>query len=433
MINSFLHPTSKLLLIFIFCSTFFLGFSGFNLPAQADEITESRNLPDFLEDSKFSGNLRNYWQFRNFNELPASSGTSIGGMITFQSGEFFGGFSIGASYIYAQGYGLNNDNLPLGDGSIETSEISLLGEGYLRYENFDTVFKAGRLLIDTPYANRAEGFMTPISFTGMSITNQTLPNLKTTLFHFYELKNRRSDEFINAGEFATGRIAGTPEKTFGVTTLGLEWTQENIKTQFWNYYMYDMMNLAYFEAEYTVNSGGDFSPVMGFQYIREDAVDDKLLGNVESNTFGMRVGFGSASTLVTLAANYTPINTSKFRSGGYQAPWTLNTDPLYTNMMLEGLQVKPSADVGFAFKILVAHQFNDQVMVRLSFAGYDLPETVGGNDSSEWNAEVFYKFKGWLEGFEIRNQMGHVDSSTPGRDLFEHRLQLQYNFEFNAF
>ena len=328
---------------------------------------------------------------------------------------------------------MNNDYLPLGDGTLEPSEISLFGEAYLKYENFDTTFKAGRLLIDTPYANRAEGFMTPISYSGISITNQTHANLKATFFHFFEIKNRRSDKFVNAGEFATGRIAGTPEKTFGTSTLGLEWTQENIKTQFWNYYMYDMMNLAYVEMEYKADSGDGFSPLMGFQYIREDAVDDKLLGNVESDTFGLRIGFESASTLVSIAANYTPTNRSKFRSGGYQAPWTLNTDPLYTNMMLEGMQVKPSADVGFAYKLLVAHQFNDQLLVRLSFAEYDLPESVGGMDSNEWNIEVFYKFEGWLKGFEIRNQMGQVDSRTPGRDLFEHRLQLQYNFEFDAF
>ncbi len=58
---------------------------------------------------------------------------------------------------------------------------SILGESYLKFQYGNSSIKAGRQIIDTPYADSDDIGMVPNSFEGYTFTNRDLDNT-TILF-----------------------------------------------------------------------------------------------------------------------------------------------------------------------------------------------------------------------------------------------------------
>lgn len=66
----------------------------------------------------------------------------------------------------------------------------------------------------------------------------------------------------------------------------------------------------------------------------------------------------------------------------------------------------------------------------MNFTLFDLPESVGGQDSNEININFLYKFKGALKGLSILNRLAVVESELASENLIEDRFLIQYDFDY---
>ncbi len=387
----------------------------------------------FFKNGKIDGNVRNYFQTRGFETQPGSSAVSAGGKLVFDSGSFHG-FGARLGFYTANGFGLKNDGQPEFNGALAVEGINVLGEAFLEYSNLDMVIRAGRQKISTPFINPSDAFVIPFMVNGVSISNTHFKNLSLHAMHIVNIRNRQSDEFENAGEFATKRLGILSTDTSGTSIFGVTWEANNLKAQVWEYYLFDLFNLFYLQVDYSLPvNESSIQPFLSIQFAREDETGDALLGEVGSTILGGKLGVVKEATTLSFSLNYVPQNSDSFRNGGILAPFSFATDPLFTNSQMQGLATQGTSQIGFVYKATLTHQFTSQFKAWVSHTRFDLPSNVGGVDSNETDVDMTYRFGGVFKGLSVRNRFAITSSDRSNENIWENRFQIQYSFSFSPF
>jgi hypothetical protein len=95
------------------------------------------------------------------------------------------------------------------------------------------------------------------------------------------------------------------------------------------------------------------------------------------------------------------------------------------------LTVKGSAFVGWAHSWGINYEYKDSLSLGANFTLFDLPESLGGQDSNEINLNFLYKFKGTLKGLSVMNRIGVIQSNLASENLIEDRFMIQYDFDMS--
>ena len=405
---------------FLIIAAIFFCFAGSSYASPWREV---------WNDSVFNGYIRSYYQTRELKTPNDVELYSLGTKLNFETGSLYG-LQGGAAFYIANDLGANRDDVKSQNFLLPVSELNTVGQAYLKYSRDQTEITVGRQTVDTPFINPSNAFIVPVTFWGYALSDSSLKSVTFDLMYLEKIKLRQETLFQDTGNFLTDRLGVKREQTGGTTAAGITWNHQKNKIQLWNYYLPELFNMVYFQADIELPHLGVFQPFLSVQYGNQFDVGDKLLGTVNAQVFGTNIGFGWKDFKLAYGFNYLPKKSGTFRNGGFLSPYSFATDALYTNSLDGGLTLKDSAFVGLGHK-WTANYTPANFIIELSYTIYDMIKSVGGGDSGEVNFDITYFFEGLLKGVSLRNRTAWVESELEREDLIENRLQLQYVFDLS--
>lgn len=378
------------------------------------------SLHEAFSQGKYQGQLRIYDNVQAFQHGPDKYGTAFGGRLAFETnaGSLLG-FSAGFAYYTSNDLSTNHDDTAARTQFTPTVDIDILGEAYLRWSGFDSVVTAGRQLIATPFLNPSDAFVIPVTYTGYSVINKSIPNITLQAYNVLDVKSRESDAFIDMGYFAANRLGGTKKNTDGDNVVGVVFDRDGTKAQAWEYLFTDLFNLTFLEAEHVLTVGE--SKVYGSAHFgMQNDQGEKLLGEVDTQLYGVKAGIRSHGADLSLAAE-------QVAGGRFLSPYTFFTDALYTNSMITGMS---NVEAGNGWKAMLTYDFTEHFWGKISHSRFDF---AADKDFSESDFDLRYTFakESDFTGLSLISRVGYRDGSkNPAGypDLIEYRVQIQYLF-----
>jgi len=151
-------------------------------------------------------------------------------------------------------FGKREEGLFLGSDS---KGYSIVGEAYLKANVGKSVFKAGRQILDTPYADSDDAAMIPNTFEGYSLFNKDIEETTVVLAYL--------DKWSGVDAPVPEKFSEMQDSGDGVFTAGIIYDAiEQMTLEAW-YYNLDNANFNYLEADYEAKT---FE--MALQYTDQD-------------------------------------------------------------------------------------------------------------------------------------------------------------------
>lgn len=313
--------------------------------ADAGQATDSDSFNDWLAQGNLSGELKTMTFFKEFSgTLPNKRTSSLGGDIQYRSPEA-AGFSIGLGAYGAYNLGLNPSDVEKTEIYLPSDNTTVLGKAFLRYRGYGLDLQAGRIGLDTPFANEGEGWtMIPALYQGFggSYALNEKGDFKLNAYRIYRFKPLSADRFTQ-GDAGNPEIEDTSVPSVdsdGFTTLGLRYGQRwNTTAEAWYYNFDKRAQLAYGGAEIPVPGlkMGSWTPYWGAQYLHEWDANDQAAPwrNVDTDLYSGRIGMRSRHHDIYFAATHVPSKKDAFLSGGFFAPYSYG---IYDHTPLESGQ-----------------------------------------------------------------------------------------------
>ena len=250
---------------------------------------EASSLSEAFSKSEMNGQLRLGAIQTKDSAGDRSSTLALGGSLGVKTAPV-AGISLAATFYTTNAlFGKNNEGMFLDSNS---ESYSIVGEAYIQAELGKTTLKAGRHIVDTPYADSDDIGMVPNTFEGITLINQDIPNTTVML----AMLNRWS-----------GVDTETPEKFNDIQASGdsiyigalIYEGLENTTLQAWQYKL-DDTDFNYLEAVYEteaysvatqyIDQGHDntafgFSGAVNMGNLAFNAAYNKAYGTV-TNGFG---------------------------------------------------------------------------------------------------------------------------------------------------
>jgi hypothetical protein len=386
---------------------------GFSSVALSDVINTA------LENGKVSGNIRAYYNTRDYETRADESAFALGAALRAETGGI-GAFKFGLGAYTAQDLGTNSSD-PAKVNKRLGSDLEVIGEAYVSASAADTLFTLGRQRISTPFANDGDAFVIPFSFEGGSIQNKSIANLTIELDYINTIKNRNSDEFVDVGKWSTNRYGVGKTSTSGTTILGAIYAVDAIKLQAWAYDYADLFTSIYLQGNYSFSVSGDIKPFVAAQFVSQSETGDELLGEVDSTLWGLQAGASFGKSKLTLAYTSVAEESGTFRNGAFLTPYSFSTSPIFTNNMLATVE---NVDAGDAFKLTYNYSFA-KVKLKLSYAEFDFESAV---DIEAVDVDVTYSMDEMVKGLSARWRVEFLSSNIAAAEQINHRFQLQLKF-----
>ena len=155
------------------------------LMAGGDIKAPEKPVGDFeqaLKDGEFTARLRTFYFDRGFDEdksgKPNAIALTAGGIIKYQSGEYYG-ISFGVAHYSSTRLG-NTFTREEGKGTSllgrDGENLAFVGEAYLQYDISNTMFKVGRQQLSTPLMNNHDLRILPSVYEAAIIQNRDIPD-----------------------------------------------------------------------------------------------------------------------------------------------------------------------------------------------------------------------------------------------------------------
>jgi len=168
-----------------------------------------------------------------------NSTLALGGSLGVET-EAIHGVSVGATFYTTNAlFGKDSEAMFLGSTN---DSYSIVGEAFIQAQLGKTTLKAGRLTVDTPYADSDDIGMVPDRFEGYTLVNQDIADttiVLASLDKWAGVDTEQPERFTEMQSSGDAVLAG------GVIYEGVEQTT----LQAW-YYKLDNANLTYLEAGY---------------------------------------------------------------------------------------------------------------------------------------------------------------------------------------
>ncbi len=247
------------------------------------------------------------------------------------------GISLGATFYTTNAlFGKDNEAMFLDSNS---DSYSIVGEAYIQAELGKSSLKAGRQIVDTPYADSDDIGMVPNTFEGITLVNQDIADttiILASLDKWSGVDTNRPEKFNEIqGSGDALLIAGIIYEGITDTTL-----------QAWHYKL-DNADFNYFEAGYEAEQ---FS-VAG-QYTTQDN---------DNSAFGLQAGVDIGNLTLTTAYNKVSGTVSNGFGGG----------PFFTSAEDHTIEIDELDQEG----ILVSAEYSiDKLTLALIHANFDKGE-----------------------------------------------------------
>lgn len=303
----------------------------------------------------------------------------------------------------------------------KNNSIFALGEAYLKGRYAETEARVWRQRIETPFINGNDSRMLPQTFEAYGFQSGDIDDLDLSLYWVDKEKARDTELFVPMTE-----MAGLQGTSGGVFMAGADWKPvAQMPTRFWNYLAPDLDNTFFSELSYVFGDPKDVEYTILFQGVDQRSVGDERAGDYNGAEAGLlgKLKFNG----LTLELGGTVVDNAT----GIRNSW--GTYPFFNNLMSYAFnragEKALHLGAGYDFAGIGWNGFTANVK-----AGFgDTPDT-GRNasfDRDEYDLNLEYKFDGDLKGLSLLNRwsLQDADEDQGGRDGFQVRLRLQYDFQ----
>ncbi|OAI57423.1 hypothetical protein AYO49_02085 [Verrucomicrobiaceae bacterium SCGC AG-212-N21] len=377
-----------------------------------------------IEDTKFNINFRSYYFDRRKYDGTESLAFTVGGWAGFKTGYFLDHVAFGVMGYTSQPLFAPDEK----DGTqlLKTGQedIVVLGQAYVDIRIVDDLnLYVGRKEFDTPYLNRDDSRMVPITFEAIALMGKIKMQddaiLKYGAGYFDRIKERNSDRFISMSEDAGADVSR------GVFTAGTVYQKGDLSIGGIDYYCPDVINIAYAEAKIGIPISESWRPKLALQFTDQRSVGSDSLQEsaFSSQQVGVKAELPWKDALFT--GGYTYVTDGN----NMQTPWS--SSPGYTAVQVEDFD---RAGEG-AFLLRAAYKIKpiDGLSVyTLWVHGNTDPEGVDQfrRDEVDFNVE-WAPTEGKLKGFGLRVRYGRVKQHGGAvNDLDDFRVICNYAVNF---
>ena len=380
---------------------------SFGPKSHEDWVRETRRKA--LDDTKLSVQVRSYYLDRDKFDESQSETWAIGGHIGLKTGYFRERFAVGATAYTSQPLHAPEDKD--GAGLLKSGQEGYVVLGELYGEVLvteDTRLTFGRRAFDTPYINRNDTRMNPVTFEAVVLQGlygggDGAAEWRVGAGYFNRIKEKNSDEFV-----MMSKDAGAPDDVDrGVFALGANYKKGNLSIGAIDYYSDDIINIFYTEAKYAFPVGEKAKLALSLQYSDETSVGDELLKGTsfDSHQWGLK------GELNVGAASFTAGYTSAGGDANMQNPWS--GYPGYTSVQVEDF----NRDGEDAWLFRAAYKFpsiKGLSVYGLYVDGSD-PDSPGEYAKNEWDLNLQWDAPadGFFKGLMARLRYAEVDQDAP--------------------
>ncbi|MVW75676.1 OprD family porin [Pseudomonas xionganensis] len=383
---------------------------------------------DFIQDSKATLELRNFYMNRDFRERPASGQSKAeewaqGAILKAESGFTEGTVGFGLDAYAGVGLKLSSDddraNTGLLPNSFGDEGPGSYGEATaaVKVKLSNTVLKVGGLMPKLAIVSSGDSRLLPQFFEGAMITSQEIAGLTLNAGQLRQTNFRNSTdrEDIRTSNYAVGISdrynfgGGTYQFNGGNTTAGL-WYGE-----LQDVYDQKMYNLIHSQAV------GDWKLGANLAYFDSSENGRKLAGKIDNNLTSLMLSAGIGAHTFRLGYQDS--------SGDNPFPFLAETDPAIANY----LQI---------LDFTRADEKSWQARYDLNFASYGVPGLnafvryvrgddfkVGTENGKEWERDLDISYtiqEGTFKNLALRWRNAMVRSDALG-ELDENRLIVSYS------
>lgn len=378
----------------------------------------------FFHDSKFGGEFRTFYFYRDKFDNSLSEAWAAGGFLSYKSGYLANIFAIGAVAYTSQPVYAPEDR----DGTLllEPGQdgYTVLGQAYGEFKLVDRVFfTVGRKEYDTPFINKNDTRMTPNTFEAATFYGKVggekgSPELRFGTGYFTKIKPRNSNDFV----WMSQQAGAEAERGVAVGGANVEWKGLSIGAI--DYYSADIINIFYTEAKYAVLKGDGYKLSVGAQYADQHSTGEELLKGeaFSSGQWGVRTELSLGSAVFSVG--FTDVTSS---DTDMQSPWS--GYPGYTSVQVQDFNRAGES----AFILKAAYDFTDLGLKGVS--AYALWVHGEGRDAPSHNEDEYDLNLQWapkaglLKGASVRLRYAYVSQRGGGDpDISDFRVIINYDF-----
>jgi hypothetical protein len=303
----------------------------------------------------------------------------------------------------------------------DSEGYAVLGEAYLKARYADTELRVWRQRIETPFINGNDSRMLPQTFEAYGLKSGAFDDLELSLF-WVDKEKGRDTEFFKSMSY----MAGLTDKERGVIMAGADWQPvANLPLRFWNYYAPDLDNTFFTQLKYTFGDPDGVQYSLLFQGVDQRSVGDQLRGNYNAGEAALMGTLMYSGFSFDLGGSIADDSTQIRNSWGVY--------PFFNNLMAYAFNRAGEKALLLAVGYDFSHIGWNGYRAKLQAGFGDTPET-GRNasaDRSEYDLNLYYDFDGDLKGLGALARFSYQDEdeSMGGRDGYQVRLRLQYNFQ----
>lgn len=401
------------------------------------ESRDTHKLIDLFTHGKVSGHFRSFYsQTQNKGILKDDKALAMGGGLKFETAKFHG-FRFGLSGVYVFDVAStdllkpdsttgqpNRYEIGLFDLAPKDNEldVSRLEEFYLSWQKNRLTITLGKQHINTPFINLQDGRMRPTAIDGLWFLWKGAKSLQLEGGFIYGISPRSTSRYFEVGRsiglYPSGVSTNGQASAYkgqldvpGILYAGATGPLKgSVKWQTWQMMVLDLFYSSYYQLDYTtpVTTTSKLTAAVQMIYQQEmgkGGVADETFRYMDKGakalTYGSRITLATSSTSLGLAFNRI---TSK---GRYLMPREWGRDAFFTFMPRE--RNDGFGDV-YAITLQWAQQFAKQRWKYSVTGGYfDLPDVkntslnkYGLPSYIQANADVRYRFGGWLNGLEAQ-------------------------------
>lgn len=430
------------------------------------------SLESAFKEGKVSGQIRTFWIERDYSKSSSGKyerdGTALGGKFGFETAPLYG-ISAGAVFYTSNKL---DDMSALTATSRDDKTLfanngdsyTLLGQAYLQAKLGNTSLKIGRQQLDTPMAGSDDARMIPNLFEAAVVTNTDIKDLTVVAAHVW---NEAIGSFSNGyagnklaaqagyglgigiatgsditGKFTNMGTVALNKSTDGVVVVaGIYKGIPNLTLQVWDYYAFDIANILYAQADYTMNVG--IPVTLSGQYISEKNIGANLAATtlskskVDASMYGLKLAVKPIKDLMIYGAyTSTGSNTNAALNGGIFTPWGGSPSFAQGTVTRLGYVADTTAwKVGASYDIIPGLNFHTAYSKYTLGTNRDLETTnlsatLNGKDATaqETDWDITYK-PSMVKNLELKLRGIYAKDFKPGIENFsEYRLIANYNF-----
>jgi len=391
------------------------------------EAIAADSLADVFTEGTVRGEVRGYYFERDFDgDTNDRADLAAGTLLYYQTGELFG-ISGGVGYATSNDIGSDDDKDVYGllatDANGNHDNYARFQEYFLQGNWFDTKIKIGAQEISSPFLNGHDIRMTPKTYRGLTVENNSVENLTLRAFYITDYMGWSDEDFLDMSSVAVTEdaddnplMAGGLKYIFPVESLKLS-------SELFHYHMVD-----YFQSNY-VKFGvgkalGDVNLYFNPSFLKQDSDGDEFAGEFDTTQYGFNTGakaYGFDLTAFYARTDDDPVF----------APWGDG------KVIIQQINASGRADED-TYAAKLNYDFTDLGAAGLSayvfYGYYDVDDVTDTNvDISETDFSIQYNFSGFLKGFSVRGRYAIIDYDGGTADDFnDFRIYLKYSFAFGG-